>query len=78
MQDRASSGVRKLEEAGGDSAWRDVFVEIMCGLIGENASMVDARAIKMARLEEDALILMVMVEDNTMLLLILLPGSADC
>ena len=51
MQDCASSGVKKLEAAGGDSAWREVgvMVEDGSGLMGENASIVEARAIKMAR-----------------------------
>ena len=62
MQDWASSGVKKFEVAGGDSAWRDVALmtdDEMRGLMGANASTVDARAIKMARVEGDALIFMV-------------------
>ena len=62
MQDWASSGVKKFEAAGGDSAWRDVALmtdDEMRGLMGANASTVDARAIKMARVEGDALIFMV-------------------
>lgn len=52
MQDWASSGVKKLDAAGGDSARREVAVmtdDEVCGLMGANASIVEARAIKMAR-----------------------------
>lgn len=64
MQDWASSGVKKFDAAGGDSAWRDVALMIedeVRGLMGANASTVDDRAIKMARAAGDALIFMFMV-----------------
>ncbi len=53
MQDCASSGVKKLEAAGGDSARREVGVMDEDGrsLMGANASIVEARAIKMARVD---------------------------
>ncbi len=62
MQDGASSGVKKFDAAGGDSAWRDVELMIedeVRGLVGANASTVDDRAINMARAAGDALIFMV-------------------
>jgi len=52
MQDWASSGVRKLEEAGGASARRAVDADLLT--VGANASMDDARARRMARLEDEA------------------------
>ena len=53
IQDWASSGVRKLDELGGASARRDVEEKALWGWMGANAFAVDARAMKMARLDED-------------------------
>jgi len=56
MQDWASSGVRKFEDDGGASARRAVVEEDeeVWGRIDEKASVVDAIAIKIARLVDDA------------------------
>jgi len=61
MQDRASSGVRKFDEAGGASAQsavaEDVVAPRLWGWTGAKASMVDATANRKARLEADDLMM---------------------
>ncbi len=56
IQDWANSGVRKLDDDGGASALRAVRdeVEVWCGLMGANALLFVAKAMRMARLADDA------------------------
>lgn len=58
IQSLASSGVRNPEEDGGVSARRAVTID-EDSLMGAKASTVDAKAIRIARLEDEAFMVVV-------------------